>query len=600
MLSCIGVLIASYYPLSMGVRVISDMISTGSVLKENYPKYIIPYTPICLAVLIGVLLMPLCIKLLKKFALVGGASIGAGIFFAFELFFEQKVVVATAETVTKLEDWQMYMCYMPPEGWGETVTTYKTQTAVDILMGDYNPAFKMHFYVISIVLIITILNCLYGFGQMVKTGEKSRTKSLVLQSVCSLAFLGLCILACFTAFWRDGSIEVSPLSAALMTVFFVLLGVTVGVFVGSFLLGKSNFVSVWVPGVAASAMTLLMYIGEMILLNGHLYSFGSGFIFESLPGIVLAPIDLLIIMVSGGVTALMLFLLNGHRAYSKKSDKMKKKSLTIILSVIGAVVALVLVVCAVVIGSRSGSKSGGIDEPGRTVDTVQIIEKASDTEESSYRVGAALHGTDFSSVGQTLTDKIKKEWEDYDSMTREQQLLSSKLWGLVDIQADTWDECEEAIGIMVDNPLESLDWLNKTGYFGMDSTDPTTPLAHVQATAYAMRKLSQINITAGYNTGSVRVTITATLSANSEMFTAGSVCNGYATYEQNTADTSSGIPVLIVTADGTNNNGYYNGNCFDSTAYWVKDNVFYTLRVFGEDADQAEIQAALSRILEEN
>ena len=232
LLSCIGVLIASYYPLSMGVRVITDMIVDGTVLKENYPKYIIPYTPICIAIIASVLLMPLCVKLFKRFALAGGAFIATGVFFTLELLFEQRVVVSTAETVTKLEDWQMFMCYVPPEGWGETVTTYKTQTAVDILMGDYNPAFKLHFYIISVVLIITVLNCLYGFGQMVKTGEKNRLKSLILQSVCTLTFLGLCILACFTAFWRDGSIHVSPLSAALMAMFFVLLGVTTGVCVG--------------------------------------------------------------------------------------------------------------------------------------------------------------------------------------------------------------------------------------------------------------------------------------------------------------------------------------------------------------------------------
>lgn len=308
--SCIGVLIASYYPLSMGVRVITDMIVDGAVLKENYPKYIIPYTPMCIAIIIGVLLMPLCIKLFKRFALAGGASIATGVFFVLELLFEQKVVVSTAETVAKLEDWQMYMCYVPPEGWGETTTTYKTQTAVDILMGDYSPAFKLHFYIISVVLIITILNCLYGFGQMVKTGEKKRLTSLILQSVCSLSFLGLCILACFTAFWRDGSIRVSPLSATLMAVFFVFLGVTVGVFVGSLLLGKRKLVSLWIPSIVASVMTLLMYIGEMALLNGHLYSFGAGFIFNSIPGIVLAPIDLLIIVTSGCVTALIFSLLN--------------------------------------------------------------------------------------------------------------------------------------------------------------------------------------------------------------------------------------------------------------------------------------------------
>lgn len=317
LLSCIGILIVSYSPLSMGVRVISDMITNGSVAKENYPKYIIPYTPISIAIIIGVFLLPLCIKLFRKYATAGGAIIATGVFFLFELLLEQKVVVSSAETVTKLEDWQMYMCYIPPKEWGETVTTYKTQTAVDILMGEYNPAFKLHFYIISIVLIATVLNCFYGFGQMIKTGEKKRLKSLILQSICSVSFLGLCILACFTAFGRDGSIQVSPLSAVLMTIFFVLFGVTVGVFVGSFLLGKRKLVSVWVPSVVASAMTFLMYIGEMILLNGHLYKMGTGFIFDSIYGIGFAPIDLLIIAASGGITALIFALLNGFRKFSE-------------------------------------------------------------------------------------------------------------------------------------------------------------------------------------------------------------------------------------------------------------------------------------------
>lgn len=304
LLSCIGVLIASFYPLSMGIRVIAHMIVDGTVAKENYPKYIIPYTPICIAVIAGVVLMPLCIRRFKGFALFGGASIATGVFFAVELLFEQKIVVSTAETVTSLEDWQMYMCYAPPGGWDEAAA-YKTRTAVEILMGEYNPAFKLHFYMISVVLVITILNCLYGFGQMVRDGGKKRLKPLIMQSVCSFMFLGLCILACFTAFWRDGGIRVSPLSAAFMSAFFVLFGVTFGVFVGSFLLGKRKLFSVWVPSITASFMTFLMYIGEMILLNGHLYGFGTGFMFCGLPGIVFAPIDLLVILAAACITALI-------------------------------------------------------------------------------------------------------------------------------------------------------------------------------------------------------------------------------------------------------------------------------------------------------
>ena len=141
--SCIGVLLASYYPLSMGVSVITDMLANGTVFKENYPKYIIPYTPICLAIFVGVLIMPLCIKLFKQFALIGGSVLATGTFFALEILFEKRVVVTTDEVVIKLEDWQMFMCAVPPEGWGETVnnavTTYRTETPIDILMGNYNP-----------------------------------------------------------------------------------------------------------------------------------------------------------------------------------------------------------------------------------------------------------------------------------------------------------------------------------------------------------------------------------------------------------------------------------------------------------------------------
>ena len=208
----------------------------------------------------------------------------------------------------------MSMCYIPPEGWGETVTTYKQKTAVEILMGEYNPAFKLHFYAISVALIAAVLNALYGFGAMVQSGDQTRRKALSLQSVCTVLFLGLCILACFTAFWRDGSIRVSPLSATLMVIFFIILGVTAGLFAGSFLLKKSRFTAVWIPGIIASAMTLLMYIGEMILLNGHLYIYGKGFLFESLPGIVLTPADLLVILASGGITlGICRILRNGSR-----------------------------------------------------------------------------------------------------------------------------------------------------------------------------------------------------------------------------------------------------------------------------------------------
>ena len=602
LLSCLGVLIASYYPLSMGVRVITDMLVNGTVMKENYPKYIIPYTPISVAIIAGVLLMPLFIKVFKRFAFAGGAAVATGIFFGSELLLEQKVVVSTAETVTKLEDWQMFMCYVPPEGWGETVTTYKTQTAVDILMGDYNPAFKLHFYIISIALIITILNCLYGFGQMIKSGDKKRCKSLILQSVCSLVFLGLCILTCFTAFWRDGSIQVSPLSASLMTAFFILLGVTVGVFLGSFLLGKRKLVSIWIPAISAAVMTLLMYIAEMFLLNGHLYSFGSGLLFDGLPGIVFAPIDLLVILLSGCITALVFALLNnGHCSVSKQ------KSLIIALSAASTVVAFAIALALCIGGTDSDdisiSSMGGVDGPERTYRTVQLLEKKTDDAESSYEVGTYINGTDFSSLGQELAGKIEQEWKTYSAMTEWQRLTSSHLWGFVSFQKDTWDECEEAVGFEIENPLESLEWLNKTGYFGMESADPTLQVKHVEVSANSAltedRQVSNISITAGYSVDEIRITLNATMFADSGTQQTGSGYNSYATFEEKNTTTGSGTPVLIVIANESNGNGYYAADYYDPTAYWVKDNVLYKLRVLGDETDKEVIQATLERMLSE-
>lgn len=292
-----GVLIASFYPLFMGVRVVVDMVRNGTVLAENYPKYIIPYTPISLAVITAVLLLPVFMKYAQRSALAAASAISIIIFFVSELLLESKVIVTSTVTTT-LESWQMFMCYVPPEG-------YQTRTwrAVDVLIGDYSPAFKIHFYIISLVLIFALLNIFYGFAQIIISKNKSRLKALVIQSVSTAMFLGLCILACFTAFYRDGEIIVSALSAVLMSVFFVVFGVTAGVYIGSLMIGKKKALSVLLPSIIALAVTLIMYIGEMILLSGNLYRFGTGFLFDGLAGIVLAPIDILIILASGCINA---------------------------------------------------------------------------------------------------------------------------------------------------------------------------------------------------------------------------------------------------------------------------------------------------------
>ena len=287
------VLAASWYPLSMGAQVLGDMLREGTVRGEAYPKYIIPYTPISLGVIAGALAMPLLLKLRQRHALPAASALSLGVFFLSELLLERLVIVTTTVTTT-LESWQMYMCYQPPGGY-ET----RTWNEVNVLIGEYSPAFKLHFYFISLVLILSLLNALYGFGHMLLTGDTSRKRALMLQSLSSLVFLGLCVFACFTAFFRGGELTVSPVSTLLMCLFFLVFGVTVGIFLGSFLLEKRPLFSIVLPALSASAVTLMMYLCEMVLLSGHLYRFGTGLFFRGLGPLVLAPADILLVLLSG-------------------------------------------------------------------------------------------------------------------------------------------------------------------------------------------------------------------------------------------------------------------------------------------------------------
>lgn len=301
--SLIGVIIGCFYPIYMGIRVVGTMMKYGFVPTEKYPKYVIPYTPIAIALILGVLMIPVFQKLSEKRGFLFGLIFSTIIFFIPERWLEVKVLIGQQGYF--LESWQMSMCAFNPE-------LYSTRTwrEVDVLLGGYSPAFKLHFYMISMVLIASLLNCFYGFAGMIRRGDYTRKKPLILQSVTSLSFLGMCIFACFTAFYRTGELLVAHKSAALMVIFFALLGITMGIFTASFTMGKKSVLSIWLPAFISVLTVVGMYIGEMILLHRNLYRFGNGFLFDSIGALVLAPVDLLVIVISGCITALICKLVN--------------------------------------------------------------------------------------------------------------------------------------------------------------------------------------------------------------------------------------------------------------------------------------------------
>lgn len=306
-LICLAIVLAlSVYPLMMGARVLGDVVRYGMVSSANYPKYVIPYTPISLAAIVGVLVIPWFIRRMRR-PMLAAAVLALIVFFASELLLEN--IMVQGWVTTKLESWQMFMCYQPITKAVDITHALRVPealTEVELLMGEYNPMFKLHFYMISVVLVLGVLSCCYGFARAAYTGDRRRIRLLTVQTTATGAFLALCVLACFTAFFRDGSLLVSPLSAGLMAAFFILLGVTAGLFAGNARQGTSPVL----PAAVASLVTLLMYLGEMALLNGHLYRFGTGFLFDGLGALVLAPADMLIVLLAGAACWAALRLTN--------------------------------------------------------------------------------------------------------------------------------------------------------------------------------------------------------------------------------------------------------------------------------------------------
>lgn len=306
-LICLAIVVTlSAYPLMMGARVLGDVVRYGMVSSANYPKYVIPYTPISLAAIVGVLVIPWFIRRMHR-PMLAAAVLALIVFFASELLLEN--IMVQGWVTTKLESWQMFMCYQPITKAVDITHALRVPealTEVELLMGEYNPMFKLHFYMISVVLVLGVLSCCYGFARAAYTGDRCRIRQLTVQTTATGAFLALCVLACFTAFFRDGSLLVSPLSSGLMAAFFILLGVTAGLFAGNVRQGTSPVL----PAAVASLVTLLMYLGEMALLTGHLYRFGTGVLFDGLGAFVLAPADILIVLLAGAACWAALRLTN--------------------------------------------------------------------------------------------------------------------------------------------------------------------------------------------------------------------------------------------------------------------------------------------------
>ena len=205
-----------------------------------------------------------------------------------------------------------------------------------------------------------------------------------------------------------------------------------------------------------------------------------------------------------------------------------------------------------------------------------------------------LPGTDFSQLSDKVQNKVKAEWNTYDNMTPWEHALSSHLFGIVYMDAASWEQCEADLGIEVYNPIMGVSWLTATDSYGGISTQPNAP--HVETTVYATamsdRQIDELHITAGYKAGDVRVMLHAKVHRESGNYSTGLTGLSRANFVSENLTTGSGAPVLVTGSD--ENVDYSN-----LTAWWVQENVFYLLRVVGQKNEDVQVRTTLEKLLAE-
>jgi hypothetical protein len=340
-------LVLSAYPLINGVHMAYLSIANGAIEPEQYAKYVVPYAAMCTAAILFAVFQPLLYRIKRRSFTIGLIGTYA-VFAAVEQFFERIQIHTASMTLVDpttlsvssttivppaaADAWQAALCIVSPLTRGQSVA-YASQDRYFYVMA--NDTYKIHYYLISFILITMVCGLVYGIGHMIRTGDIDRKKPLILQGMVTAAFVALCVFANTTAFFRQSQAIQTPLASVLTCLFFIILGAAIGVYAGSFLLRKSKSLGLGVPALLTAACVLLMYIGEAVMMEGGLYRFGTGLFFENLPGIPLAPVDILVVLFSILLTLTVLNLTRQRKNWPDKRTAVITFLLCILLTSTG-------------------------------------------------------------------------------------------------------------------------------------------------------------------------------------------------------------------------------------------------------------------------
>gem|GEM_PF-453626 len=350
-ISLVVLVVLSAYPLINGVRMLFFSVRNGAITPEQYAKYVVPYTAICVSVIWFAALQPLFMRL-RRFALPIGLATAYGVFYAIERIFETMQIhvsgmslidaatlapQAAGTTAATVDIWQAALCVASPVMMDQSLS-YAYQDKLVYVMAD--GLYKIHYYLISLILISMVCGLVYGIAKMLRDGARSQMKSIFLRGVSAAALLALCVFANTTAFFRRPTWIQTPTASVLTCLFFIILGASVGVYAGSFLLKKSKIPGVGVPALISICATVLMYTGEALMMRGNIYRFGRGWFFYGLPIVVLAPVDILIILFAGALALLTLCAARKYENWPGKRTVVATIAICLAIASIGPTIAM--------------------------------------------------------------------------------------------------------------------------------------------------------------------------------------------------------------------------------------------------------------------
>jgi hypothetical protein len=387
-LSLAILLVLSAYPLINGMRMVYLSIMNGVIKPEQYAKYVVPYAAMCFSIILFAALQPLICRIKRVPFLIG--LIGTiAVFTGIEQFFERMQIKTAGMTLVDpsslnagsainvppsaaVDVWQASLCAVSP--------LTRRQSAAYVYLDRYfyvmaNDTYKIHYYLISFVLIAMVCGLVYGIAQMIRSGDRNKKKPLILQGIATAALVALCLFANTTGFFRQAEAIQTPLASILTCLFFTASGSAAGIYTGSFLLSKNGRLGLGLPVLVSSLSVLGLYIGEAAMMEGGLYRFGAGWFFDGLPGIALAPVDIIVVSFSAVVTGLVLNLTRRWRNWPGKRTIAVIILLCALISGTGIIVSTPALLP--IVGPVSTPASVTVAGPASTMSSVSDTEAAS-------------------------------------------------------------------------------------------------------------------------------------------------------------------------------------------------------------------------------